>query len=75
MLNLLKKMSYFDIDADMGEIMHCFLQGKPSPLVPGDVVDLVVKQDGDAVLVIRLDFLNFRWELLRRQLKTANWTV
>lgn len=72
MLNLLKKMSYFDIDVDMCEIMHCFLQGKSSPLVRGDTVDLVVKREGDAAMVIRLDFQNFKWELLRRQWKAAN---
>lgn len=72
MLNLLKKMSYFDIDSDMCEIMRCFLQGKSSPLVQGSVVDLVVKQEGEAVLVMRLDFKDFTWELLRRQWKPVN---
>lgn len=72
MLNLLKKMSYFDIDSDMSEIMRCFLQGKTSPLVPGSTVDLVVKQEGDALLVMRLDFQDFTWELLRRQWKSVN---
>ena len=72
MLNLLKKMSYFDIDSDMSEIMRCFLQGKTSPPVLGSVVDLVVKQEGDAVLVMRLDFQDFTWELLRRQWKSVN---
>ena len=72
MLNLLKKMSYFDIDSDMSEIMRCFLQGKTSTLVLGSVVDLVVKQEGDAVLVMRLNFQDFTWELLRRQWKSVN---
>ena len=64
MLNILKKISYFEIDADINDIMRAFMHGREPTITDEKVIDLVVKQDESHVLVLHLDFLSFTWELL-----------
>ena len=63
-MNILKKISYFEIDADINDIMRAFMHGREPPITDEKVIDLVVKQDESHALVLRLDFLSFTWELL-----------
>ena len=64
LLNILKKISYFEIDADINDIMRAVMHGREPTITDEKVIDLVVKQDESHVLVLRLDFLSFTWELL-----------
>lgn len=64
LLNILKKISYFEIDADINDIMRAFMHGREPTITDEKVIDLVVKQDESHVLVLHLDFLSFTWELL-----------
>lgn len=64
LLNILKKISYFEIDADINDIMRAVMHGREPTITDEKVIDLVVKQDESHALVLRLDFLSFTWELL-----------
>ena len=65
MLNILKRISYFEIDADINDIMRAFMHAREPTITDEKVLDLVVKQYETYTLVLRLDFSGFTWELLR----------
>ena len=64
LLNILKKISYFEIDADINDIVRAFMHAREPTITDEKVIDLVVKQSESHVLVLRLDFVSFTWELL-----------
>ena len=64
LLNILKKISYFEIDADINDIVRAFMHAREPTITDEKVIDLVVKQSESHVLVLRLDFISFTWELL-----------